>query len=99
MPQKLTSEMSIIIFQETALGFDCTKNFQFLKRKKLGHFKYWAFLNIRHFNMICQHTKFSQSCFQAEAVRGAYKLIIFSVKEDQSSMSNSSVSAPNCDHD
>ena len=59
MAQKLTSEMSIIIFQETALGFDCTKDLQFLKRKKQGQVKFWAFLNIRHFNVICQYTKFS----------------------------------------
>ena len=96
MPQKLTSEMSIIIFEETALGFDCTKNLQFLKRKELGQVKYWAFLIIGHFNMICQHTNnFLISRFQAEAVGSAYTLIIFSVKNDQSSMSNSSVSAPN----
>ena len=53
MPQKLTSEMSIIILQETAFGDDCTKNLQFLRRKKLGQVKSWAFLNIGHFNMIC----------------------------------------------
>ena len=86
MSQKLTSEMSIVIFQETALGFDCTKDLQSLKRKKLGQVKFWAFLNIGHFNTICQQTKFSQSCSQVEAVGGAYKLIIFSVENDQSSM-------------
>ena len=59
MPQKLTSEMSMIMFQETVFGFDCAKNFQFLRRKKLGQVKFWAFLNIKHFNMICRHTKFS----------------------------------------
>ena len=53
MPQKLTSEMSIIILQETVFGDDCTKNLQFLRRKKLGQVKSWAFLNIGHFNMIC----------------------------------------------
>ena len=35
--------------------------------------------------MICQHTNFLISYFQVEAVVGAYKLIIFSVKNDQSS--------------
>ena len=96
MSQKCTSEMSTIIFEETALDFHCTKNLQFLKRKKLGEVKYWAFLNIGHFNMICQHTNnFLISRFQEEAVGSAYKMIIFSVRNDQSSMSDSSVSPPN----
>ena len=73
MVEKLTREMSIITFQETAHGFNCTKDLKFLKRKKLGQVKFWAFLNTGHFNMNCRHTKFSSILLSGKkAVGGAY---------------------------
>ena len=74
--------MSIIIFQETALSYYCTKNLQFS-----------TFFSIGHFNIIFQHTNnFLISRFLAEAVGSAFKLILFSVKNNRSAMPNSSVS-------
>ena len=49
MAQKLTSEMSIIILQDTALGFELHKEFEIFKKKEtrssqiLGIHKYRTF--------------------------------------------------------